>query len=82
MTNVGPPNSTYKSKIVAGQGSKLNVKVTPSVLSFKDVNEKQSFRVTVTCSYLNSKLPCSAYLIWSDGTHNVRSPIVVYTDGY
>ncbi|VVB16571.1 unnamed protein product [Arabis nemorensis] len=82
LTNVGPPNSTYKSKVVDGHGSKLNVKVTPSVLSFKDVNEKQSFRVTVTGSDLNSKLPCSAYLIWSDGTHNVRSPIVVYTDGY
>ncbi|KFK27430.1 hypothetical protein AALP_AA8G381500 [Arabis alpina] len=81
LTNVGPSSSTYKSKVVAGHRSNLNVNVTPSVLSFKEVNEKQSFRVTVTGSDLDSKLPSSAYLIWSDGTHNVRSPIVVYT-GY
>ncbi|CAA7032244.1 unnamed protein product [Microthlaspi erraticum] len=79
VTNVGTPNSTYKSKIVAGHGSKLSVEVTPSVLSFETVSEKQSFKVTVTGSELNSKLPSSVNLIWSDGTHNVRSPIVVWT---
>ncbi|CAH2069452.1 unnamed protein product [Thlaspi arvense] len=80
VTNVGTPNSKYISKVAAGHGSKLSVKVTPSVLSFKTVNEKQSFKVTVTGSDLDSELPSSANLIWSDGTHNVRSPIVVYTD--
>ncbi|XP_020874639.1 subtilisin-like protease SBT4.12 isoform X1 [Arabidopsis lyrata subsp. lyrata] len=48
LTNLGTPNSTYKSKVVAGHGSKLGIKVTPSVLYFKTMNEKQSFRVTVT----------------------------------
>ncbi|AED97141.1 subtilase 4.12 [Arabidopsis thaliana] len=78
LTNVGTPNSTYKSKVVAGHGSKLSIKVTPSVLYFKTVNEKQSFSVTVTGSDVDSEVPSSANLIWSDGTHNVRSPIVVY----
>ncbi|CAD5335309.1 unnamed protein product [Arabidopsis thaliana] len=78
LTNVGTPNSTYKSKVVAGHGSKLSVKVTPSVLYFKKVNEKQSFSVTVTGRDVDSEVPSSANLIWSDGTHNVRSPIVVY----
>ncbi|CAA7032245.1 unnamed protein product [Microthlaspi erraticum] len=78
VTNVGTPNSTYKSKVVLNHGSKLNVKVSPSVLSMKSLNEKQSFTVTVSGSDLGSKLPSSANLIWSDGTHNVRSPIVVY----
>ncbi|ESQ42445.1 hypothetical protein EUTSA_v10012780mg [Eutrema salsugineum] len=82
VTNVGTPNSTYKSKVVPGHGSKLSVTVTPSVLSFETVNEKKSFKVTVTGRDLSSELPSSANLIWSDGTHNVRSPIVVYTDGY
>ncbi|VVB16516.1 unnamed protein product [Arabis nemorensis] len=82
VTNVGAPNSTYKSKVLAGHESKLSVKVSPSVLSMKSVNEKQSFTVTVSGSNLNPKLPSSANLIWFDGTHKVRSPIVVYTDGY
>ncbi|CAN7006018.1 unnamed protein product [Brassica rapa subsp. trilocularis] len=82
VTNVGTPNSTYTSKVAAGHGSKLTIMVTPSVLYFKTVNEKQSFKVTVTGSDLSSKLPSSANLIWSDGRHNVRSPIVVYTDSY
>ncbi|CAH2035945.1 unnamed protein product [Thlaspi arvense] len=81
VTNLGTPNSTYKSKIVLNQGSKLSVNVTPSVLSMKSVNEKQSFTVTVSGSNLGPKLTFSASLIWSDGTHNVRSPIVVYNVG-
>ncbi|EOA14512.1 hypothetical protein CARUB_v10027732mg [Capsella rubella] len=81
VTNLGTPNSTFKSKIVYNHGSKLTIKVTPSVLSFKMVNEKKSFTVTVTGSNISQELPPSANLIWSDGTHNVRSPIVVYTDG-
>ncbi|XP_020871523.1 subtilisin-like protease SBT4.9 [Arabidopsis lyrata subsp. lyrata] len=79
VTNLGTPNSTYKSKIVINHGSKLKVKVSPSVLSMKSVKEKQSFIVTVSGSNLNTNLPSSANLIWSDGKHNVRSPIVVYT---
>ncbi|KAG5409012.1 hypothetical protein BRARA_B01116 [Brassica rapa] len=78
VTNVGTQNSIYNSKIVLNHGSKLNVKVFPSALVFKKVNEKQSFTVIVTGSALESKLLLSANLIWSDGTHNVRSPIVVY----
>ncbi|CAA7038649.1 unnamed protein product [Microthlaspi erraticum] len=79
VTNVGTPNSTYKASVSPGHGSKLSVNVTPSVLSFETVNEKQSFNVTVTGSDLTSEVPSSVNLIWSDGTHNVRSPIVVYT---
>ncbi|KAL1206712.1 Subtilisin-like protease SBT4.13 [Cardamine amara subsp. amara] len=81
VTNVGAPNSIYKSKVLAAHGTKFSVEVSPSVLSMKSVNEKQSFTVTVTGSNLDPNLPLSANLIWSDGPHNVRSPIVVYTDG-
>ncbi|KAL1194362.1 Subtilisin-like protease SBT4.8 [Cardamine amara subsp. amara] len=78
VTNLGTPNSTYKSKIVLNHGSKLSVKVSPSVLSMKSVKEKQSFTVTVSGIGLDAKVPSSANLIWFDGTHKVRSPIVVY----
>nr|VDD20830.1 unnamed protein product [Brassica oleracea] len=81
VTNLGTPNSTYNSKIVLNHGSKLSVKISPNVLSMKSVNEKQAFTVTVTGSGLDPKLPSSANLVWSDGTHNVRSPIVIYTSG-
>ncbi|CAF1914326.1 unnamed protein product [Brassica napus] len=80
VTNVGTPTSTYKSQIVLNHGTKLSVKVSPDVLFMKSVNEKQSFTVTVSGSNIDPKLPSSASLIWSDGTHKVRSPIVVYTD--
>ncbi|KAL0875591.1 hypothetical protein Bca101_025296 [Brassica carinata] len=82
VTNLGTPNSTYKSNIVLNHGTKLSVKITPNVLSMKSVKEKQSFTVTVSGSNIDPKLPSSANLIWSDGTHNVKSPIVVYIDGY
>ncbi|CAN8238175.1 unnamed protein product [Cochlearia groenlandica] len=78
VTNVGGPNSTYKSKVVLANGSKLEVTVSPSVISMKSLNEKQSFTVTVTGKGLDLKVPSTASLIWFDGTHNVRSPIVVY----
>ncbi|WZZ31521.1 hypothetical protein YC2023_014922 [Brassica napus] len=80
VTNVGTPTSTYKSQVVLNHGTKLSVKVSPDVLFMKSVNEKQSFTVTVSGDNIDPNLPSSASLIWSDGTHNVRSPIVVYTD--
>ncbi|WZZ90120.1 hypothetical protein YC2023_118699 [Brassica napus] len=70
VTNVGAPNSTYKCKVLAGRGSTLSVKVSPSVLSMKSVNEKQSFTVTVSGSNVDPELPSSASRIWFDGTHN------------
>ncbi|RID68977.1 hypothetical protein BRARA_C01102 [Brassica rapa] len=78
VTNVGGSNSTYKSKVVLTHGAKLNVMVSPRVLYMKSMNEKQSFTVTVSGRGLDPKMPSSASLIWSDRTHNARSPIVIY----
>ncbi|CAH8280203.1 unnamed protein product [Arabidopsis lyrata] len=78
VTNVGMKNSTYKAKVVTSPDSKLRIKVLPRVLSMKSINEKQSFVVTVSGDSIGTKQPLSANLIWFDGTHNVRSPIVVY----
>ncbi|CAN6692812.1 unnamed protein product [Malus baccata var. baccata] len=63
VKNVGLANSTYKAKIFSY--SKFVIKVT--------------FNMTVVGSDLPNGLQMSAALVWFDGTHNVRSPIVVYT---
>ena len=78
VTNVGPVGSTYKAKVITV--SHINVSVKPSALSFRSSGEKNSFVVTVSGKGLPIKIRVSASIMWSDGTHNVRSPIVVYTN--
>ncbi|KAF1898109.1 hypothetical protein Lal_00032873 [Lupinus albus] len=73
VTNVGLANSTYKATILPNP--RINVTVVPKILSFKSVGEKLSFTVTVIGDKLTTALTSS--LVWSDGTHNVRSPIVI-----
>ncbi|GMY23623.1 subtilisin-like protease SBT4.3 isoform X2 [Fagus crenata] len=79
VTNVGLANSTYWSKVITN--SQINVSVKPRSLSFKSSSEMQSFVVKVSGEALTAKTRLSVSLIWSDGTHNVRSPIVLYTKG-
>ncbi|XP_065871982.1 cucumisin-like [Euphorbia lathyris] len=74
VTNVGSPESTYKAILNAPSG--LEIRVEPSVLSFKSVGEKQSFNLTVI-SDLDSSMK-SGSLVWDDGVHVVRSPIVAF----
>ncbi|XP_022714512.1 subtilisin-like protease SBT4.3 [Durio zibethinus] len=77
VTNVGLSNSTYRAEV--SPSSRLHVKVVPEVLSFKSLKEKKSFDVTVTGEGLNSSAMVSASLVWSDGNHTVRNPIVIHT---
>ncbi|KAK7827014.1 subtilisin-like protease sbt4.9 [Quercus suber] len=77
VTNVGTSNSTYKVKVITD--SHINVSVKPSSLSFKSLGEKQSFVVIVSRKGLPAKARVFASIVWSDDTHNVTSPIVVYT---
>ncbi|KAL5794399.1 hypothetical protein ACOSP7_002993 [Xanthoceras sorbifolium] len=79
VRNVGLSNSTYKMEILASSQVKVNVE--PSILSFKSLDEKQSFVVTVDGQGLPVRSMASTSLVWSDGTCSVRSPIVVYTFG-
>ncbi|OMO76489.1 hypothetical protein COLO4_25555 [Corchorus olitorius] len=76
VTNVGPAVSTYKANITA-PNSDIDVQVEPSVLSFNSVGEKKSFVVTVTAKITPSYI-VSGSLVWDDGVHKVRSPIVCY----
>lgn len=74
VTNVGSPTSTYSAILVSPPG--LSILVQPTTLAFKLVSEKQTFTVTVTATVGDSVL--SGALVWFDGTHRVRSPIVAH----
>ncbi|CAL0328104.1 unnamed protein product [Lupinus luteus] len=74
VTNVGLANSTYTATILPSP--KIQITVVPNSLSFKSLNEKKSFVVTV----VGDKLPpqtITSSLVWSNNNYNVRSPIVV-----
>ncbi|CAL5183003.1 unnamed protein product [Lathyrus oleraceus] len=75
VTNVGSPTATYKAIVTPIPNVKIIV--APNLLSFKSLNEKQSFVVTVVGSVGSSQTEFTSSLVWSDGTHNVRSPIIV-----
>ncbi|KAJ4849462.1 hypothetical protein Tsubulata_045453 [Turnera subulata] len=77
VTNVGVADSNYRAQVVSSP--KLKIKVVPQVLSFKAINEKQSFTVTVVGEGLKPQTLESASVVWSDGKHRVRSPLVVHT---
>ncbi|CAL5431074.1 unnamed protein product [Camellia sinensis] len=77
VTNVGFKNSTYKAEI--SKDDLVNVSVEPRILSFNSLNEKKSFVVTISGEGLDDSKSVSASLVWSDGTHRVQSPIVIYT---
>ncbi|CAN0837714.1 unnamed protein product [Linum grandiflorum] len=74
VTNVGSAVSTYKALVSVPRGIKVHVQ--PNVLTFNNTLEKQSFVVTVTANLGNKML--SASLVWDDGVHFVRSPIVAF----
>ncbi|KAK9123133.1 hypothetical protein Sjap_012735 [Stephania japonica] len=76
VTNVGLANSTYRATVTSP--SELVVSVEPNVLLFNSLNEKQSFVVKALVKASSQQEVISASLVWSDGVHNVRSPIVVY----
>ncbi|GMN32444.1 hypothetical protein TIFTF001_003684 [Ficus carica] len=44
VTNVGPPSSTYKVKVVSPRG--VSVKVMPEVIKFTEVKQKATYNVT------------------------------------
>ncbi|XP_073119817.1 cucumisin-like [Henckelia pumila] len=73
VTNVGSATSTYTSIVLAPSGVRITVE--PSTLTFESLGEKKTFVVTVTATIGDSVQ--SGSLVWYDGVHRVRSPIVV-----
>ncbi|CAL8999115.1 unnamed protein product [Prunus brigantina] len=76
VKNTGLANSTYKATIFSN--SNADIKVVLEVLSFQSLDEEKDFDVTVARSDLPDGAQVSGPLVWSDGTHRVRSPNVVY----
>ncbi|KAE8672160.1 Subtilisin-like protease SBT1.7 [Hibiscus syriacus] len=76
VKNVGPARSTYKARVRSPAG--VTILVNPSILEFEKSGEKKRFEVKFES---NSDVESQEYvfgeLLWSDGKHNVRSPIVV-----
>jgi subtilisin family serine protease len=74
VTNVGGSAATYNAVVVPPAGFTVNV--SPSSFTIP-AGGTQQFTVTVT----RTDAPLNSYrfgsLTWSDGTHSVRSPIVI-----
>ncbi|WVZ62243.1 LOW QUALITY PROTEIN: hypothetical protein U9M48_012009 [Paspalum notatum var. saurae] len=84
VTNVGDSAAAvYDVEILPGAGAaegRLAVAVTPARLEFSAQNPKASFTVTVSGVVAEAGQVVSAAVVWSDKEHQVRSPVVVYTD--
>lgn len=75
LKNVGSPG-TYRARIRSPAG--ISVVIEPNTLEFNKIGEEKSFKLTLKVK--GNKAPKDyvfGQLIWSDGKHNVRSPIVV-----
>ncbi|KAK1425702.1 hypothetical protein QVD17_21057 [Tagetes erecta] len=77
VKNIGYKNSRYWAH-VNGDRSMLHVVVKPNVLRFKNVNEEKDFTIDVGGSNMKLGTVAEVSLIWSDGHHKVRSPILIY----
>lgn len=78
VTNVGFPNSTYKASVVLLR-PEIQISIEPDILKFGFFKEKKSFVVTISGKELKDGSIVSSSLVWSDGSHSVRSPIVAYS---
>ncbi|XP_057735807.1 subtilisin-like protease SBT1.3 [Arachis stenosperma] len=74
VTNVGPAVSKYHVMVSPFIGA--SVKVEPDVLNFTTKYQKLSYKVTFT-TRSRPKEPEFGGLVWKDGVHRVRSPIVI-----
>ena len=74
VTNVGSVAANYSASVTGMAG--FNVVVTPSSFSINP-GETKTYTVTITnvSALLNTYV--GGQLTWSDGTHTVRSPLVV-----
>ncbi|NGZ83164.1 S8 family serine peptidase [Duganella aceris] len=71
VTNVGDRNATYHA---SASLSGFSVTVTPAELTLAP-GERKNFTVTLTRNGAPDKVWQYGHLVWSDGTHSVRSPV-------
>ncbi|KAL2920540.1 Subtilisin-like protease SBT1.3 [Bienertia sinuspersici] len=74
VTNVGKPISSYRARVTPLKGAK--VVVEPKVLNFTKMYQKLSYKVTFK-TVSRQPRPRAGYLVWKDGAHKVRSPVVL-----
>ncbi|XP_051114622.1 subtilisin-like protease SBT3.5 [Andrographis paniculata] len=77
VTNVGPVNSIYHVIIKPPTGT--FVFVNPPILIFNSKVKKITFEVTIISMHQLTAGYYFGSLIWTDGVHDVRSPIAVRT---
>jgi hypothetical protein len=74
VTNVGDSAATYTASGTGMVG--LNVEVDPPVLTV-DAGQTKSFSVKITRTTATLNAYTGGQLTWNDGTHAVRTPLVV-----
>jgi hypothetical protein len=74
VTNVDDTAATYNATLTAPAG--FNVVVSPTSLTLNP-GETKSYTVTFTRTDAAFGSRRAGQLVWSDGTHSVRSPIIV-----
>lgn len=77
VTNVGPEESVYIAQVQAPPGT--NVRVEPWILSFNSTTKKLKFKVFFHSQQRLLGRYSFGYLLWEDGLHAVRIPLVVGT---
>ncbi|KAA8515011.1 hypothetical protein F0562_018202 [Nyssa sinensis] len=80
VTNVGGRKSVYFSSVKPPLG--FSVKVSPPILFFNQVGQKKSFTITVKAesemlNMSNKDQYSFGWFTWTDGIHNVRSPMAI-----
>ncbi|KAG4991700.1 hypothetical protein JHK82_025220 [Glycine max] len=74
VTNVGPPDSKYHVVVSPFKGA--SIKVEPETLNFTRKHQKLSYKITFKPKVRQTS-PEFGSLVWKDGFHTVRSPIVI-----
>ncbi|XP_012849317.1 PREDICTED: LOW QUALITY PROTEIN: subtilisin-like protease SBT5.4 [Erythranthe guttata] len=76
LKNVGKPG-TYAARIRSPPGYSVTVK--PNLLKFEKIGEEKSFKLSIKVNGRRGAKSVFQFgeLLWSDGKHYVRSPIVV-----
>ncbi|KAD6795707.1 hypothetical protein E3N88_06603 [Mikania micrantha] len=75
VTNVGPTSSLYVARIEAPPGT--SVVVEPSILFFNATKTRLRFKVRIRPLEKVQGRFSFGYLLWEDGIHVVRTPLVV-----
>ncbi|KAJ8772891.1 hypothetical protein K2173_028068 [Erythroxylum novogranatense] len=77
VTNDGKGGAVYKAVVIAPKGSVVDV--SPRILRFAQIYEKQNFTMSIRYSKKKNKGVSFGSLVWIEvnGNHRVSSPIVI-----